>query len=222
MKIGKILLLSAAIFTTSAGVIIAGLWWVLSEFFLSNCPRSTGGSFLERCSEIASYDLDQGVLFANVFGISVTSVSAVALIVTIYLTSKATEAAVRAADSAERSIDISREFTTLQLRPYLTTDAISLVWVLDDEEKIKQRYVQLLWENVGETPAINVMATANFAILDGALPADFDFPARDADNSAGSLAKSKKITSRTAPIDLNEFQEAIDEKKSFYLWSFVE
>ncbi|MBX7536037.1 hypothetical protein K3175_10230 [Qipengyuania sp. GH1] len=222
MKIGKILLLSAAIFTISAGLLIVGLSWALSEFFFSNCQSLASGVSVETCNEIASYKLDQGALFAAVFGISVSSVSAIALIVTIYFTSRATEAAVRAADSAERSIEISREIVTIQLRPYVVGHDINLVWSPNDCGEVQARYLQIVWENVGETPAINVLATVNFTIIEGELPEDFHFPGREKNNSAGSIGKSKSVTSSTALIDLDQMQKVLEGDKILHLWGYVE
>ncbi|RVD30183.1 hypothetical protein [Mesorhizobium sp. M4B.F.Ca.ET.017.02.2.1] len=105
-----------------------------------------------------------------------SGVGVVALVITIIYTVRATNAAVRSAESAEKAIADTREMSQRQLRAYAFVDQKRSVITLP---KVG---IMLGWTVrigvIGQTPAYNMRGGVHFEVAARPLPAGFDFSNR--------------------------------------------
>ncbi|MFW2830746.1 hypothetical protein [Sphingomonas sp. ID0503] len=126
-----------------------------------------------------------------------------------------------AAHSAKLAIGLARDSMNLELRPYIAVETVNMRHVLDAQGRVVERWLQIEWENVGNTPATHLMVTANCLVSDGSLPDDFAFPERPGRNEGGALGREKKVWSNAPSIPLNEWQLVLDGKKVLHLWGIA-
>jgi len=223
MNTRRLWLISAAIFIVATLALTAVLWITVSRGFFSACVEPLSAEAFSRCDGTRSFNMDQATLLITILGIAVSSIATIALLVTIYFTTRATEAAVKASDAAYEAIHLSRDAMEVELRPYVTLKQIHFKRAYGGPNgEISEFYFEAEWENVGATPAMKVQASANILVGAEALPAEFKFPPKDKDSPAGTLGRQSSIQSTSPTITPQEVDEAINKTKTIHLWSTVE
>jgi hypothetical protein len=219
----KLWALSALVFMVLTALISVTLWFLVSSTFVERCSEALNAAFWQRCTDRQNFALDRAALLSAVVGIAISAVGTIALLITIIYTARATTAAMEASKSAKAALDIAKESQLLDLRPYINLSDVSQTYSLDEEGKISSRSMRLVWENVGNTPALNVHASINHEFFDDPIPDNFLFT----DNMpygthAGTVGKDKQIASNGVPISLYEIQNVINGRKKMHLWGWVE
>ena len=219
----KLWLLSILAFIVLTGLISACLWFLVSTTFVERCSEALNAANWQRCAERQSYALDRAMLLSAVVGIGISAVGTIALLITIIYTAKATTAAMEASKSAKAALDIAKESQLLELRPYINVSEVSQTYGLDEDGNICSRSMRLIWENVGNTPALNVHASINHEFFDDAIPENFLFNDNNPFSThAGTVGKDKQIASNGALISLDKIAQVITGQKKMHLWGWVE
>lgn len=124
----------------------------------------------------------------------VAIIGTAALLVTIWFSIKATNAAVRSADLAEKAIATVETAAQQQLRAYVHIDDISLEWEEGQHEFGKTLRVRPIWKNVGQTPARNVQWSTSYEL--GVVDNVFTFPGRryDTTTTLGTEAITRDVS----------------------------
>lgn len=213
-------LMSAGLF---AATILLGaiLVWLSNGLSVGTCSDPARR---DTCQAARSFALDRGLNIITAIGIALSAIGTVVLILTVALTARGTRAAVIAAEAATQAIDLARTSGIRELRPYLTSIGTWSMHRVDaaDLKTIAEYYVDVRWQNVGQTPALNVRASANCAVVDGSLPPDFDYPSRGGSDVVGSTGRDQWFNSATQAISTADVDSVMRGEKQLHVWSWVE
>lgn len=176
--------------------------------------------------DIACQNLNaaQSLNIETLLGIFVSGIGTVALVITVYYSHKATNAATEAVKIANETAQQSRDMSYKDLRPYIFVVNRLHIREIDKnhDDAVAGRHFDITWKNEGKTPAINVASQANYIIADGALPNKFNFPNRHRPNSIGTLGPGGIFNSSTAKISLADVKLIIEKAKVLYIYGWVE
>ncbi|MGO6967800.1 hypothetical protein [Rhizobium leguminosarum] len=205
----------------AAAVLLAvALFAFAGGFSAPPCMEET-----DTCLQIQQIANNRSQQIATVIGISLSAIGTFALVVTIVLSAKATNAAVAAADAAVLTVKIARDTAVRELRPYVSFKNYQLSWNTDDNDVSHWR-VRIGWQNTGITAALSVRSSTNHIVIDGpngVLPNQFDFPDRDGkDLAIGALGRDGSFYQGTYAIPVSEIQRVVDGRATLFVWSCVE
>lgn len=173
------------------------------------------------CLQQQSSATDRSLLIATTIGIALSAIGTMALVITIVLSHKATEAAVEAADAAKLAVSLARDSAAREFRPYVSFEKHSLAWN-HNNGVVTSWSVRIHWQNTGVTSASDVRSRTNFAVIPGKLPPDFDFPDSGSDPWAGNIGRDKSIYSDTPSISLDKITAVLEKRERLYVWSWIE
>ncbi|WHO73935.1 hypothetical protein [Rhizobium sp. BT03] len=188
-----------------------------------SAPPCTDGT--DSCLQIQQTANNRWQQIATVSGISLSAIGTFALVITIGLSSKATQAAVAAADAANVSLAHARETSIRELRPYLTYKSYRFMYYTDDAENITNWSIDISWQNTGVSLAINARSVTNCLIVDGprgSLPDDFDYPDWTRNSKSGVFGREGSFSTSTPYISVADLQRIIDKQATLLVWSWVE
>lgn len=204
----------------AASVLATALFAISGGFSAPPCTEVT-----DVCLQMQDLANSRSQQIAAVIGISLSAIGTLALVVTIVLSARATQAAIVAADAANLAVAIARETSIRELRPYVSLTAHQMYWN-SDNDIIHTWFVRIGWRNTGVSSALKVRALTNHIVVDGVdvrLPEQFDFPDRASDNTwIGSLGRDGSFYQGTAAIPVGDIQRIIDGEATLFVWSWVE
>ena len=176
------------------------------------------------CEADRLFVLARGLNLITAIGIALSAVGTVVLIMTVALTERGTRAAVIAAEAATQAIDLARMSGIRELRPYLTSIGTWSMSIVDaaDMRTLTGYYVDVRWQNVGQTPALNVRSRSSHLLIDGLLPAGFDYPTSAGSDIVGSTGRDQWFNAPTGNLTIEEANAVLREEKTLHVWSWVE
>lgn len=216
-------LLLVTVFVVAVGLSLVWLTDLGHEQF---CARTLSGQAWTMCNDERGYALARSGSFVAVLGIALSAIGTVALVVTIYYTSQATEAAVEASRSARLAVTITQETAIQELRPYMVATGYQSSYQMDASGRATAWMVQIIWKNTGQTPAKNVSACANHLLYPEAhkpLPPGFAYPDRnELDRAVGIVGSDATFLSPTDWIPLDDVADVMAERAVLHVWGCVE
>lgn len=212
---------------------IKGLWIAIFTILMVSIYcyicYSLFRSFPDPChssQDISCQNLNaaQTLNIVTLLGIFVSGIGTVALVITVYYSHKATNAAAEAVKIANATAQQARDMSYKELRPYIFAAGKLNIREIDKKQEnvVVGRRFEISWKNEGKTPAINVASQANYILSDGDLPANFNFPNRYSPNSVGTLGPGGIFNSSTGHMSLDEVRSVINKKKMLYIYGWVE
>lgn len=175
-----------------------------------------------QCSQLLQLQSSRSQSIASAIGISLSAVGTLALVVTIFLSVRATNAAVEAAKAANVAVSLARETAERELRPSVSLEKYELTWFGGNRDSVTSWRIGIYWVNSGHSTARKIRTMTSHLLLDSELPIDFTYPDRTANKSETSLGNGKSFRMQSGPIPGEDIQSVIDGKNKLFVWSWVE
>ena len=164
------------------------------------------------------------------FGVVATGVSVWAVILlkrTLKESRRATETALRAAEAAEQTVEVTRDIGQRQIRAYMVANTADMVWVqgFDESETTILNYgIRITWKNCGDTPARRCRCHASVKVFDDLIPQDYEYPDLDAPGISikNHVGPDQTLLYRLGGICPSDVLAAEKGQKHIYAWSWVE
>jgi len=198
----------------TVAALLSGLLIWLSYGLTGPCSGEAAARAL--CRDTTSLDLSRGLNVVTSIGIALSAAGTFALIITVGFTALATRAAMKASDAALVAIEHARTSSIRELRPYFAVESYNNVGkvALKDSDERTAVYIEIRWQNVGQTPARNVRSRSTCMVLDGPLPANFDFPTSDGSDIVGTVGREKGFNAPTGNISITDALSILRREKS--------
>lgn len=206
-----------AVVVALTGMVVYALLFFSGGLEIPECTSAT-----EACIAGRQIELDHSLYLASVIGIALSAIGTVALVLTIFLSKQATDAAVEASRAANEAIQLTKESSTREFRPYIRYHTHSMYFWKDASGDIANWRVHLTWINAGITPAINVRTILNSTLAEKELPPDFPFTDRDVNSVAGTLGKDQTVEARSDWMSATDIQRVVDGDLQLYVWGWIE
>lgn len=175
-----------------------------------------------RCTMTDEIDIGVATLKLTSLGIVASIVSTVALLITIFFSARATEAATQAAKAASDSLEHVEYYSSLEFRPYMVVDSLLKSYIMDAEGQPTKWRFDFRWKNAGKTPARRVISRTEFAIFDSGIPAGFSFPWREATMVPASAGPNMPFTSSTPYIEIETLEAVGRGDKQLHVYAWIE
>lgn len=195
----------------AVSIVFLTLWLITNLFVPEPCKINT-----DFCLELRALKADKATLFVGLLGVSLSLVGTVALVLTIVLSSRSTDAATEALIHA-------RNVSTIELRPYVHFLYPQIVNVVDPATNYLVGYaVRIHYKNSGVSFAANVRGNANYWIGEGEIPNYFTYPSADQREAAGSIIGDRAVFSQTPDISVMEMETVLARRCCLHVWCWVE
>lgn len=173
--------------------------------------------FTDECMQQRQIAIDRSTLVATTIGVALSAIGTVAILVTILLSYRATNAAIQA-------VRQQKEISNSELRPYLVLNRVDTyaIWG-DDPNSINWWRWRVWWTNTGTATALEVRSQTNYLIIDGEIPQNYEFPDRKVDSDLlGTVGNGKEVCSSTNFISPVDLQKVIDKKAKLFVYSWID
>ena len=163
------------------------------------------------------------------FGVVATGVSIWAIILlrrTLRESRRATKAALRAAEAAGATVDVTRDIGQRQIRAYVISDP-NFEWghaYRDRPKNIVGYNFNMKWRNCGLTPARRCRSRVSLGVFDELLPRDFSYADKAAPEITDTnyIGPNQIILSRVGGFKLGDADVVQRGEKHLYIWGWTE
>jgi hypothetical protein len=216
-----------AVVLLAVAVTFAAIWlggdFVISRYVdTRQCSLATADHG-EACLKAKEIAIGESNIRITALAMVASVVSTIGLVITLFITARATMAATRATEMGAAALAHSERVAGLEYRPFMVIDQVAKEYQsVDDDQTASAWRLVLRWKNTGKTPAQHVISVISTIATPDPLPADFAFPWTGGMPPPVTVGADSSLHSNGAWIDLDTIQAIIDQKQNFYVYGWIE